>query len=765
MTFSGLSFKNQWCLTEERYALENEATVAALFTVGNGYMGVRGSLEEYGSLCIQGSYIRGLIDEVNELPQPFLDNEYMKKHYFNEQELRRFQKQEKVINYADFLLVRVSVGGETFYPWEGELLSWERTLDMEHARLCRTVRWKNSKGQITRLCFERFASADNDHVFAQKVQIIPENYTDTIEILTGVDGLTKTNGQLVTERVEASAENGVTRYINRSGPKYGFSIATVTTNEIYADNEKIPCVWESTVDSELIAAKTVISVEREHAYTLEKEIFVACERDGEDPADFVERLFENRERYDTLYENHCRKWREVFDRINVEIDGDDTVDRTLRFNNYHTVISFDRNDSVHSLGAKGLTGEVYNNWVWWDCEAYQSPVFYYTMPNEAKNLLLYRYGKLDAARENARLEGRKGARFPFNSSVTGKEVVWKYCRHPFLQIHIVSDIGLAVNRYYDATGDDDFMISYGMEMLFEIVRYWASRVEYIHDRFEIRNVTGTDEHHPEVDNNAYTNYSVKTVIDRTLSFTEQYGEQLSELKKRLGVTENELAAWREVAQKLYLPIDKTTGLIPQFDGYFDLSRDLEVASGSSAKAFQMKASGMYHKSQVIKQPDVLMLFGHNNLKFNREIYARNWNYYIARCEASSSLSFSTHAICSADLGMIESAYDFLLKTLLIDLEDEHDCSWQGIHSACAAGAWLAGVRAIGGVELHPHMIGWWKSMKYSFFWHGQKLYATLTNEELTVISDPTNTETVPLLFEGKTKQLHVGETVSIGISI
>ena len=145
-----LSFAEDGLVRESEYSLEAEAHVASLFTTGNGYIGVRGSLEEYGSLRIQGAYIRGFIDEIYELPQPFLDNEYMKKYYFDEDKLRRFEKEESVVNFADFLLLRFAINGETFYPWDGTLLSWERTLDMKSGRLLRQVRWQNSKGEITR---------------------------------------------------------------------------------------------------------------------------------------------------------------------------------------------------------------------------------------------------------------------------------------------------------------------------------------------------------------------------------------------------------------------------------------------------------------------------------------------------------------------------------------------------------------------------------------------------------------------------------------
>ena len=166
----------------------------------------------------------------------------------------------------------------------------------------------------------------------------------------------------------------------------------------------------------------------------------------------------------------------------------------------------------------------------------------------------------------------------------------------------------------------------------------------------------------------------------------------------------------------------------------------------------MKHSGLYHKSQVIKQPDVLMLFTYLGMRVDPEIYSRNYDYYVQRCEASSSLTYSVHAIAAADVGMPDTAYDHFIKSARLDMDDEHNCAFQGLHTACAAGAWLAAVRGFGGTELrsdaihlHPHIVPWWKSLSYYIIWHGQRMHFRLTSSSMTVTSDANNTMTVPLV--------------------
>ncbi len=773
MKNSGLTPCGKWKLTEHTYDLSTEPNVASLFTTGNGYIGVRGSLEEFGSLRIQGCYIRGVIDGIIDVRLPYCDNMYMKKYYFNEEKLKKFEKQECVINLIDFLLIRFTIDGEVFYPWEGEIIEWERTLNIQNNTLSRRVVWKSDKGNITEFTFERFSSFADDHVYAIKATAKPVNHNKPITVMSGLDCRTKTYGQHTTVPQYSKVDESAVMHELLSGEQYKFACCVgVKQGLIGVKNPKT----ESICDEDIIANLYTFETERGKTYTFEKKIYIVTSRDtDENLKDLVKRNLDilATKSYDELLRESVEVYEPLFDRINVTIDGDDDADSAVRFSNYHTLISIDRNDAVHSLSAKGLTGEVYNNFVWWDAEVYQLPVFLQTMPEYAVNALIYRYNKLNAARENARKEGRKGARFPFTSGVTGEETVWTYTRHPFLQIHIMSDIALAVLNYYTCTGDLAFIKKYGLELLLEIGRYWTSRAEWSDekDAFVINCVTGTDEHHPYVDNNAYTNYSVKIALDGTLKLCAEFSADFEAIKRKIEISDAEIEDIRRLANELYLPFDKKTGMIAQFDGYFDLDRELELQGGTTAKSFQMKQSGLYNKSQVIKQPDVMLLFSYMNIPFGDTVYRRNWDYYEARCESSSSLSYPVHAICAADCGQPERLYNYLMKTARLDLDDEHDCAHEGIHAACAAGAWLAVSRGVAGMKLSengvsfkPSFIPWWKSISFKAVWHGVKYTVTLDNTKLTV-SVTEGEKALDVAFADEHTQIKVGETKEFKYSV
>lgn len=772
MKYSHVYFEDKYTLSEDSYIMAADGDMATLMCLSNGYMGVRGSLEEDGTLGVQGTYVRGIIDTAPCAPMPVIDNEYMKKYYFNEDAIKRFQKNDAFINIADILLLRFSVNGETFYPWEGTVLEWKRSFNMKENKLVRNVLWKNSKGERTRFVFERFASYADDHLFAIKVSVTPENYDGEIEILSGIDGLTKSmggcgGGYLLGLNKQYLTKDNQCFYNFVTGEKYQIQVAVGTSTDVFDEDNQTIGVWQEAEKPDAASVKATIVVQAGKTYSVEKMVYVVTSRDTEEkPGDAVAMSLKSCKRYGVESDLHMASWKEAFEKMDIEIEGDFEADTGLRFSNYHTLGSFNRNDAVHSLGAKGLTGPNYGGLVWWDCEVYQSPVFYMTMPEQAKNLLIYRYNKLEAAKKNAIEEGYEGARYPFNSGVTGEENLWPVARHPFMQVHVVSDVAWSICNYYNCSGDDKFMVQYGMEMLYEICRYWLSRVEKDERGYVINQVTGTDEHHPYVDNNAYTNYVVHYIGNRTLELTEKYGKELENVQKKANVSQEMLENIKDLVEHIYLPFDKASGMIPQFDGYFDLSRGLEVVGGNQAKAFQMKASGLYHKSQVIKQPDVLVLFAYQNMHFTALSYRRNWDYYRARCEASSSLSYCVHSICASDMDEPESAYTYFMETAMMDLNDEHHCAFQGIHSACAAGAWMAIVRGVGGtvlredkVEINPHMIPWWKSVKYSFTWHGQKVYVTLSNEEVCIYGEETNSEAVPVVVAGKPYDVKPGAKI------
>lgn len=717
-------------LIEASYEMKEEARNAALFTTGNGYFGIRGSFEEFGSLNVQGAYIRGLIDEIIEIPQIYIDNVYMRKYYINELEAKQFETQDSCINFADILLLRFKIGDHVFYPWEGKIESWVRYIDTKDGSLVRTLVWNDLEGHLTKLSFKRFASfKDNHHYFIQAT-LEKLNHDLDVVIDSGLDTFIKTNGQKKSKLKSFHYDLG--QFLFGVGDKYHFETAISMHNEV----DKVSSTWQydNGCHYERIYPKANRTIQ------ITKSIVVHMTQDviNKDILAKINQeamLAVKNETYENHYKKHLSVYEQAFNLMNVELEhpSDDVL---FKYANYQTLISLDRYDQVHSVSAKNLTGEKYNQFVWWDAEIFQFPVYLMTQPEAAKSILMYRYNRLEEAIKNAKKEGIDGARFAFCSSVLGDEKVWAYARHPFMQIHINSDIAYAILSYYRVTKDLDFMVNYGVKMLLEISKYFIQRVRYNEalDLYDLNNVTGTDEHHPYINNNAYTNFMVSYVLTETVEWFKTRG-----LKEKYGVTKSLLEKIKHVGHKIKKSITKD-GYISQFDGYFNLKETLEVTGNGSAKSFQMKQSGLYHESQIIKQPDVIMLFTYIDIPLGPVSYERNWHYYEKMCEASSSLTYPVHAIAAIDHQEYDKFYDYWYKSVAIDIIDHHKEAHLGLHAACMAGGWYAVFRGLFGfkpaldyLELNPTYFERWGSVKMAFMYQGKHIKAELTKQSVTII--------------------------------
>ena len=731
---------------EDQYIISDEMKSASIFGIGNGYFGQRGSFEEFGDVFVQGTYVRGLFDQIIEIPLTISDNSYMKKYYFDEEKLKEFEYEDSCINIGDLSAFRIYIDGEKFRLWNYKIIFYERYIDFKTGGLNRNVIVEDEKGNRTELNFFKVFSFANDHVFLQTLKIKKLNHDLPITVSSGIDLMCKTNGQHKIENVECfddPDDPSVKRIRACYGKKYYARGSYRYKNEV--KNFKESSFKEPTFGS----FQTYDLMGNEG--TIKKVVNFYTSIDPKKKRRLAK--FDFFKNYAYLYKKHLKFYRKAFLAVNVKISGNKELDTLVRYANYQTLIGFNRHDDIHSLSAKNLTAEKYNQFVWWDCEIYQMPFFLLTFPKETKNLLMYRYNRLKASIENAKKDGYKGAKYAFCSSVNGDEQVWIYAKHPFLQIHIDSDIAYSVLNYYYHTLDKDFLMKYGFKMMEEIILYFISRSTKEGNTYHLKNVTGTDEHHDYVDDDAYTNCTLKFVLKEFIRLKDKFGYKLTSL------TEEELKDFNE---HLYVPtfIGK---ILPQFTGYLSLSPTLEVEGKSDSKAssFQMKQSGLYHLSQIIKQPDVLLLYSYLNLGF-KENYRENYEYYLAKCEASSSLTYCVHAMAAIDNNDDKTFEENLYASLKIDIDDVQGNAAQGVHAGSLASAYYLLVRGLLGIkeqedylEISPRKTNVLKSFKLRFRYQGKLIRAIYRNRSVTFLSK--------LPFKYRINDGEVGETTKLVI--
>ncbi len=326
------------------------------------------------------------------------------------------------------------------------------------------------------------------------------------------------------------------------------------------------------------------------------------------------------------------------------IDGDAEGTRAVRFGLYQLLIAANGDDPTVNIGAKSLTGEGYKGHVFWDTEVLMLPFFIYTQPDTARSLLRYRYHTLPAARELARESGMRGARYPWESADTGREEcpIWTVDGANRIwpreeEIHVSADVAYGILTYVEASGDTDFLIEFGAEILFETSRFWVDRATTnpSTDRYSINQVMGPDEFHSHVDNNAFTNRMAQWALTQSAQvyadLAQNAPDALAGIVTKIGLDPEEVEQWRNVAAKIVYHLDPAQGVLEQFDGYFQ-RLDVPVTEWDQ-NDMPRYPEGYNHynceETQLLKQPDVVMLMHVLPEEFSEEVKKANFEYYEA----------------------------------------------------------------------------------------------------------------------------------------
>ena len=754
----GKGKENGWIVEESGFDSRFTGKCESIFTQGNGYLGLRNSLEEQYLNTVRGLFVTGTFnkaseDEVTELP-----------------------------NVSDIVNMELELNGERFCV-NGQN-EYSRTLNLYTGETCRNILWEGQNGEAVRLSFHRFVSYDNVHVIGSYVEITPLSGNVNVSFVSGINAQVTNNGaQHLTEVSKRAFED---KYLQMGmvTTESKVSIAVSTVHKVFLDGREAEIGPNKILDDRRkIHSKLEFLVSKDETVRIEKISTVHSSRDleyeklGGEPEgqtvceDGLRCLKEaEKDGYDILFAKSRKVWEEIWNRQDIAIDSrNDHAQVAVRFALYHLQIMVRKEDNRVGVAAKALSGEGYKGHSFWDTETFIFPYFQMAEPEVARTLLEFRYKGLYGARKKAKENGYKGAMYPWEAAWISDGEVTPYivgvnvhtgepmiCLTGVIEQHITSDIIYALWQYYITTEDEDFMNRYGYEMIIETGRFWNSRLEWIEEtgRYEIRDVIGPDEYKEHVDNNAYTNYMAHFTMKLAIKIITQVREEKKEVYDRmeelmqtegttLGEVQRELT---EKAEKLYLPLpDEKTGIIPQFDGYFDLKEiDLSIYKnapvvGTLFHDYSMEDVQGY---QAGKQADVVELLYQMENIADEKTKAKNYMYYEARTLHDSSLSKAIHSIMACDLGMKEEAYGMFMSAALTDLGQEMKSSDAGIHSANMGGVWqdvvmgFGGVRINGGrLRINPHCPDQWNSFTYPICWKGNPLHVTVENDCVKIIND------------------------------
>ncbi len=730
---------DEWSLRYDRFDAAHEGLREALCTLGNGYFATRGAAPETvaDGVHYPGTYVAGLYDRrTTHLAGRAVEN-------------------ESIVNLPNWLLLDFRIdGGPWFDIGQADLLDYSQDLDLRRAILSRSLRVRDALGRVTRVAQRRFVSMADPHTAGLETVVTAENWSGRLSVRSGIDGRIINAGvsrygqfdehHLVDVTTAPLDDETVTLTARTS--QSGVLVAEASRTRVYRAGEPAHSdrrVWE---EPGTIAHELSVDIEADQPVTVEKVValFTSRDRSTTEPLAEAGTLVRRLGSFTDLLGAHTLEWDSLWRRFSLEVeDGGEMTRLVLHLHIFHLLQTASRNilDLDVGVPARGLHGEAYRGHIFWD-ELFIFPYLNLHLPELVRSLLLYRYRRLPQARWAAREAGFAGAMYPWQSGSNGREEAQVVHLNPLsgrwlpdashLQRHISSAIAYNVWQYYQATGDIDFMVDYGAEMIFEIARFWASIARYdpAVDRYAIRGVMGPDEYHdgyvgapsPGLDNNAYTNVMAVWVLCRALELVELLPEpRRSELRARLSIGDAELAHWDDVSRKMRL-VFHADGIISQFEGYEELA-ELDWGAywdryGDISRLDRILESegDTPNAYKASKQADVLMLFyllpaaelqaiiDRLGYDVGPDFFSRTVDYYTTRTSHGSTLSRVVHSWVLARLDR-ERSWEYFEDALYSDVEDtQGGTTAEGVHLGAMAGTVDLLQRCYLGIDIHDDAI-------------------------------------------------------------
>lgn len=740
----------KYILSDNDFSLEKNDLLLneTLFHNANGYIGVRSNFEEGypdGYPSIRGMYINGFYNII-EMPQA-------------EKLYGLVDEKQTMLNVADTQAIKLVVDGESFDIFDGKVITKERILDMKKGVTIRHIVWESPCGKQIDLQVTRMTSFSVLPLFLIKYCVTPLNFSGTIEIISKHIGEVSNFADVSDPRVAAEAVQ---------------HLVPVDTEIVSG----ISCITSKTTNSNLFmcsAVSNVIDKEGKSRWEQEdntiKEIFSLDAAQGETTVLHKYTILMDSLRYsdvkkeavalmtevtgrdvNTLYEEQEEYLERFWRNTAFSVEGDQELNRAMHFNMYQLIQSASK-DAKGNITAKGLSGEGYEGHYFWDTEMYIQPFFILNEPEIAKNLIRYRYEILGYAKENARIMGHaKGALYPWRT-IMGRECSG-YFPSGSAAYHINGDIAYAIVEYYLATKDIHLLEECGAEILIETARLWIDTGNYVNGKFYINGVTGPDEYTCMVNNNYYTNavaqHNLKWAV-KAIALLKAEGLE-KRVCKKTELSEEELQAFADAAEHMYLPYDEALGINPQDDSFLQKEVWLAKDIPAEKKPLLLHYHPMYlYRHQICKQADTVLAHFILEDITDLQTMRKSFDYYEPITTHDSSLSCCIFSIVASKLGLHEKAYEYFGESAKLDLFNTHKNTKDGIHTANMGGSYMAFIYGFAGLRikeqgifLAPHLPEQWDGYQFRIFYENSKIQVEVSKKECVIT-----------LIEGAEKEIHV----------
>lgn len=796
-----------WTLVYDGFVPEQEGLRETLCTLGNGYFCTRGAGfdAEADGTRYPGTYLAG---GYNRLTTKIAGREI---------------ENEDLVNLPNWLsLTFRPQGGRWFRLEEAGIRDYRQELNIRQGILRRKIRFEDEQGRITRLDEHRLVHMADCHLAGLCLTLTPENWSGALDIRSALDGRVVNAGvkryqdlnNRHLEPLESRCENHDTVFLKVRTSQSHMKIALAGRTRIYADGETSASQREKIEEKGYAAQVFSVEAEAGKALVIEKVVTLYTSKDfavSECGLAAVKKIA-RAGRFGDLMDTHTQAWRHLWRRFSIRFEhldpeeGDHTG-MTLHLYIFHLL----QTTSVHTMNldagvpSRGWHGEAYRGHILWD-ELFIFPMLNLRLPAITRNLLMYRFRRLDEARFLARKSGYAGAMYPWQSGSSGREESQNIHLNPEsgrwipdnsqLQRHVNAAIAYNIYQFFQVTGNTEFLSFYGAEMFLEIARFWASIATYNEalDRYEIKGVMGPDEYHdkypgaekPGLNNNAYTNIMAVWVLIHALRILKELltEDRVMEICEALGIRDDELCLWDEISRKMKV-VFHDKDIISQFEGYGDLKefdwagyrkkygniqrldRTLEAENDSANNYKVSKQADVLMLFYLLSADELQEIFERLGYAFDKKSIPKNVEYYTNRTSHGSTLSWVVHAWVTARVDRKQS-WQLFSEALEADLMDiQGGTTPEGIHLGAMAGTLDLIKEGYTGIQLRGEVL-WFKPslpeqlrrLSLQIRYRGHTLELDIDQKTLSATSLKAAEKPIRVGYEGKIYDLKAEETVT-----
>ena len=713
-----------WYLSNSDFSQETVADNGNRFLVGNGYLGIRGTLDEHGKEQLAAVNLAGIYDQVGK-------------------------GWREPLNAPNPLFTAVSVAGEAMSLPEKAPTEHTQGLNYRHGIFSRRTLWDTPQGSVT-VSSHRMAHMEKSHLILGQYSVTasaPMTVEITAKIEPDIWEIYGPHYSGLSCRAEGDTLLCLAAVQNGKDQVAVGRHCVISGAEAIREDTDHGFRYRVALDTNQTVRLTSISA----IYTtLDCPTPEAAVREALAGADF-----------DALAISHTEAWEKIWSVGEVELDGDDAARDAVNYSLYHLNSIAPRHRDDLSIPARGLSGQTYKGAIFWDSEMFILDYFLYTQPQVARSMVRYRIETLPGALEKAKHYGWQGAFYAWESQEGGFDgcsdynVTDVFTGRPMRtffkdkQVHISAAVARAIMQYITVTGDMELLAQGSARTVLECARFYYSLLlrRSTSEKWEIHDVIGPDEYHERVNNNAYTNKMALETIRWAIQAAQELqaaDEKAYESFCRETGAETLLPKLAEAAEHLYVPAPNSEGVIQQFDGYFDLEdASVEDVRGRllDPREYWGGAYGVAAHTQVIKQADVVTMLEFFHGDYSAGVLRANWDYYAPRTEHGSSLSACMYALLACRCGRPDLAYPFFLKSAQADWNGGGK-QWAGLvyiggtHPAAAGGAWKVLAQGFAGLEVGesgpavcPRLPENWKRVAFRCCVRGKWYRAELTRDQ------------------------------------